>query len=178
MGLLSGKVMQTSSELEIKRAYDIYLWLELWIWRNQLIRIPYLSGWNGSECCMTVCHHRNIELLPGGKDRLRCRHCHLAISSDAIGDGYCPECYKNNARKWYDFDAVTPAKIWKSGYRYEDCGAIIECKQAVTYRVEKKEVTPESQRWLYAKHQLPDFSLKYSGNTVNRTAARSPSFIW
>jgi len=77
---------------------------------------------------MTVCHHRNLALLPEKKDRVRCCHCHLTISADELGDGYCPECYEIDGRKRYDFEAVAAEKNGKVRYRCEECGAVIECE--------------------------------------------------
>ena len=75
---------------------------------------------------MTGCKHLNLTMLPGSGKKLKCRHCHLTITADELGDGPCPECFERSGDRRYDFDAVaaTGAEITK--YRCDDCGAIVE----------------------------------------------------
>jgi Zn finger protein HypA/HybF involved in hydrogenase expression len=74
---------------------------------------------------MTSCKHANLELLPERKNTLRCRRCHLTISADELGDGFCPECFDSSGAKNYDFETITAATHSGARYRCEDCGAII-----------------------------------------------------
>ena len=78
------------------------------------------SGWE-----MTSCNHDKLILLPVKKNRLRCRHCHLTIEADELGDGYCPECFETNGKKHYDFKEVETGEKGITRYRCEDCGATI-----------------------------------------------------
>jgi len=75
---------------------------------------------------MTSCDHSQLVLLPEKKNMLRCRHCHLTISPDELGKGYCPECYEADGRKQYDFEAIAPEETETARYRCEGCGVIIE----------------------------------------------------
>ena len=73
---------------------------------------------------MEKCNHKNLVLLPGPQKRLRCRHCHLTISVDELGDGHCPECFERSGDRRYDFEPVG-AETVSTQYRCETCGAII-----------------------------------------------------
>jgi predicted RNA-binding Zn-ribbon protein involved in translation (DUF1610 family) len=73
---------------------------------------------------MNACHHKKLVLLPGPRQRLRCRHCHLTISADELGDGHCPECFERSGYRRNDFEAV-PAETVSTKYRCETCGALI-----------------------------------------------------
>lgn len=76
---------------------------------------------------MTTCKHSKIVLLsPITKKKLRCSHCHLTISADELGAGYCPECFEINGVKRYDFEEIAQSKENKTQYRCEECGVIIK----------------------------------------------------
>lgn len=75
---------------------------------------------------MTSCNHTNLELLPEKKDRLRCRHCHLTINGDELGDSYCPECFETDGKKQYEFEKIEADERRVARYTCLDCGAIIE----------------------------------------------------
>ena len=75
---------------------------------------------------MTSCNHPALELLPERKKTLRCRHCHLTIAEDELGDGYCPECFEASGNKRYEFDEMETAESGIARYRCEECGAIIK----------------------------------------------------
>ncbi len=77
---------------------------------------------------MTSCNHNNLALLPEKKSRLRCRHCHLTIKTDDLGDSYCPECFEMNGKKRYDFDQLEETEQGLTTYRCEECGVTIECE--------------------------------------------------
>lgn len=79
---------------------------------------------------MTACQHRNLELLPEGQKRLRCRSCHLTITEKELGDGFCPECFEETGRKRYDFEPVPDESAGRVRYRCEECGVIIESRPA------------------------------------------------
>lgn len=76
---------------------------------------------------MTDCIHANLELLPERRETLRCRHCHLTIAADEIGeDGYCPECFDASGVRRNDFERLTHDTGKVARYRCEDCGTIVE----------------------------------------------------
>jgi len=76
----------------------------------------------------STCQHHTICLIKHDtKKRLQCRHCHLTITEDELGKGYCPECFENTGKKRYDFDSVISEAADKILYRCESCGIIIEC---------------------------------------------------
>ena len=81
---------------------------------------------------MTACRHHQLVLLPDTGNRLRCRHCHLTITSEELGDGYCPECYEIYGRKQYDFETVADGNPGITRYRCEECGAIIVLGEETT----------------------------------------------
>ncbi|MBI9085029.1 MAG: hypothetical protein JEZ11_15655 [Desulfobacterales bacterium] len=65
-------------------------------------------------------------LMPTAAPRLRCRHCHLTIRADDIGEGPCPECLEATGRRQYDFEPVSEVMDVAVRYRCEDCGAMID----------------------------------------------------
>lgn len=75
---------------------------------------------------MTSCNHNKLVLLPGQKERLRCRHCHLTIRADELAGSFCPECFESEGAKRYEFDEVAAEETRASLYRCEMCGVIIE----------------------------------------------------
>ena len=75
---------------------------------------------------MTSCVHHNLVLLPVKGTRLRCRHCHLTIDPEELGDNHCPECYEVHGEKRNDFEAVEEVEKTIARYRCEDCGVMIE----------------------------------------------------
>jgi hypothetical protein len=78
------------------------------------------------KSAMTSCNHSALELLPERKKTLRCRHCHLTIAGDDLGEGYCPECFDTSGSKRYEFDEIENSESGIARYRCEDCGAIIK----------------------------------------------------
>ena len=74
---------------------------------------------------MTSCTHLTLELIPERKSTVRCKRCHLTMSADELGDGYCPECFDGTGAKHYDFESVTTPGSNGVRYRCEECGAII-----------------------------------------------------
>lgn len=74
---------------------------------------------------MAFCNHGTLELLPERKNRLRCRHCHLTLDVDELGDGYCPECFENHGKKHYEFEEVEAAEKGVARYRCVECGIIV-----------------------------------------------------
>jgi predicted RNA-binding Zn-ribbon protein involved in translation (DUF1610 family) len=74
---------------------------------------------------MAVCKHSALELIPERKSTVRCKHCHLTLSADELGDGYCPECFDGSGEKRYDFEALSNPGGNVVRYRCEECGAII-----------------------------------------------------
>lgn len=77
---------------------------------------------------MSSCPHHNLMLLPAAGQRLRCRHCHLTIDPEELGDSHCPECYEAHGEKRTDFETIEGAKAAVVRYRCEDCGAFIDVK--------------------------------------------------
>jgi len=74
---------------------------------------------------MTDCPHTEIVLLPEASKKRRCRHCHLTLSAEELGDGYCPECFDVSGVRRYDFDDVVQDDAGTPRYRCESCGAIL-----------------------------------------------------
>jgi uncharacterized Zn finger protein len=59
-------------------------------------------------------------------ERLRCRHCHLTIDEDELGNGSCPECLEARGVRHRDFEKIEPEEDDTVLYRCEDCGALIK----------------------------------------------------
>lgn len=78
---------------------------------------------------MTSCNHSALELLPDRKKTLRCRHCHLTIAEEEVGDGFCPECFADSGIKRYDFEEMVAGSGIAARYRCEECGAIIKSRE-------------------------------------------------
>ncbi len=74
---------------------------------------------------MTTCKHATLELIPERKSRVRCKRCHLTLSADELGEGYCPECFGGTGAKHYDFESVVTPGHNGARYRCEECGVII-----------------------------------------------------
>lgn len=74
---------------------------------------------------MTDCPHTEIVLLPEAPKKRRCRHCHLTLSAEELGDGYCPECFDVSGVRRYDFDDVVQDSAGTPRYRCEACGAML-----------------------------------------------------
>lgn len=75
---------------------------------------------------MSACSHTTLELLPGKKKKVRCRHCHLTIESEELGEGCCPECFEVDGSRRYDFEELETAEKDNIRYRCEECGVIVE----------------------------------------------------
>ncbi|HEU4340931.1 MAG TPA: hypothetical protein VFU31_05110 [Candidatus Binatia bacterium] len=75
---------------------------------------------------MSSCNHTRLELLPDRKKKLRCRHCHLVIEGEELGDGCCPECLDRSGKKRYDFEEMETSDERTVRYRCEECGAIVK----------------------------------------------------
>ena len=74
---------------------------------------------------MVSCSHTKLELLPARSKKWRCRHCHLVIEAEELGDGCCPECLERSGKKQYDFEELDMVDGAVS-YRCEECGAIVK----------------------------------------------------
>jgi hypothetical protein len=74
---------------------------------------------------MASCNHSTLELLTERKTTLRCRYCHLTISGEEVGDGFCPECFDASGNKRYEFERIVASEATAARYRCEDCGVII-----------------------------------------------------
>lgn len=74
---------------------------------------------------MTSCKHSTLELIPERKSTVRCKHCHLTMSADELGDSYCPECFDSTGAKRYDFELLSITGGGVVRYRCEECGVII-----------------------------------------------------
>ena len=75
-----------------------------------------------------ICNHSTLELLPERKKTLRCRHCHLTMAADELGEAYCPECFDASGDKRYNFEEIAIPETNIARYRCEECGAIIKSK--------------------------------------------------
>ena len=78
-----------------------------------------------SSVTMTSCKHSTLELIPKRKSTVRCNRCHLTMSGDELGDGYCPECFDRTGAKHYDFESLSNTSGNVVRYRCEECGVII-----------------------------------------------------
>ena len=74
---------------------------------------------------MTACNHSNLIQLPEEKNRLRCRHCHLTIKADELGESYCPECFEEHGKKRYNFVEIAATDARKPQFKCEECGIMI-----------------------------------------------------
>jgi predicted RNA-binding Zn-ribbon protein involved in translation (DUF1610 family) len=77
---------------------------------------------------MKACNHTTLELLPGRKSTMRCRHCHLTIAAQDLHDGFCPECFEVSGIRRYEFDEVQDNQATTTRYRCEACGAVVTSK--------------------------------------------------
>jgi len=53
---------------------------------------------------MEDCKHEILRLLPVKNNRLRCRHCHLSITEEELGNDCCPECLSAYKIRRRDFE--------------------------------------------------------------------------
>jgi hypothetical protein len=74
---------------------------------------------------MKACSHTTLELLPQRKTTFRCRHCHMTLSGDDLGEGFCPECFEASGSKRYAFEEIEIPERGIARYKCEECGAII-----------------------------------------------------
>ncbi len=74
----------------------------------------------------THCDHKNLLLLAARPDKLRCRHCHLTLTADELGNSHCPECFEATGKRRYAFEPVAAPVDQAARYRCEDCGIFIE----------------------------------------------------
>ncbi|MBW1897068.1 MAG: hypothetical protein JRI47_08410 [Deltaproteobacteria bacterium] len=75
---------------------------------------------------MTSCRHQELVLLKKEGKKLRCRHCHLTIGEEELGEGYCPECREVHGERRRDFEEVASEDDDSIEYRCEGCGALIK----------------------------------------------------
>ena len=71
---------------------------------------------------MESCRHATLVLVRAEVKR-RCRHCQLVLSTEELGDSFCPECFEEQGQRNYDFENVKDAAKGKTLYFCEDCGA-------------------------------------------------------
>ena len=70
---------------------------------------------------MDSCRHATLVLVPVEMKR-RCCRCHLTVSHEELAGSYCPECFEESGRRYYDFDDVEAGGDSTSPYVCEDCG--------------------------------------------------------
>ncbi len=75
---------------------------------------------------MASCNHKTLELLPVRKRTLRCKHCHLTLDADELGDSFCPECIERSGNRHYEFEELETTNTGAATYRCEECGAIVK----------------------------------------------------
>ena len=75
---------------------------------------------------MTSCSHTALELLLVRKRTMRCRHCHLTIDSEELGNSCCPECLERSGKRRYEFEELEMINDGAATYRCEECGAIVK----------------------------------------------------
>ena len=73
----------------------------------------------------TSCTHRKLLRLPRQRYRLRCRHCRRDLPPEIPRAGCCPECYRKDGVKRYDFVKTNVIDVWFAPHRCEDCGMMI-----------------------------------------------------
>ena len=73
---------------------------------------------------MSACKHGTL-LLVKSPPKKRCQHCHLTLTADDLGDGYCPECYETHGRKLFDFEEIHESGKEYPQYVCEACGVLI-----------------------------------------------------
>jgi hypothetical protein len=76
---------------------------------------------------MEDCKHEILRLLPVKNNRLRCRHCHLSITEEELGNDCCPECLSAYKIRRRDFEKIKSADNGTIRYCCEECGMVIEC---------------------------------------------------
>ena len=75
---------------------------------------------------MSECLHKNLVLIKEISNKLRCTRCHLTLTPEELGGGYCPECYESTGKKQTEFEELTFDHTNVSRYRCEDCGVVIK----------------------------------------------------
>ena len=75
---------------------------------------------------MTSCRHEKLVLVGPPGRKLRCRHCHLTLDEQELGQGCCPECLEVRGERHQDFDEIETQDDGTVLYRCEECGALIE----------------------------------------------------
>ena len=74
---------------------------------------------------MSSCKHKTLVLLES-KPRKRCRHCHLTLTADELGEeGFCPECFETHGTRRFDFDDVQESGNDQPQYVCDECGVHI-----------------------------------------------------
>jgi len=76
---------------------------------------------------MDSCRHEILTLMQAPASRLRCRHCHLTISEEELGDGCCPECLEVSKMRRRDFEKIAAAEGETARYYCQTCGLVVEC---------------------------------------------------
>ena len=79
---------------------------------------------------VTKCHHRVLDELPPPPAKLRCKTCHLTLSAEELGGGWCPECAETRGERNDDFEAVEAASSPTTRYRCDGCGLVIEASRS------------------------------------------------
>ena len=119
---------------------------------------------------MVSCKHTALEFLPARKRTLRCRHCHLTLDGEELGDGYCPECYDQSGERRYDFDELEALDDGAAKYRCEECGAIKFVARRGTV-ISSKLFREEGARSYQARYMISKICRRVSA--VSRPRARS-----
>ena len=73
---------------------------------------------------MESCRHTTLVLAKVEVKR-RCCKCHLSLSTEELGDSFCPECFESSGRRNYDFEDIEDASVGEPRYFCEDCGAAV-----------------------------------------------------
>lgn len=73
---------------------------------------------------MERCRHTTF-VLARVETKKRCRTCHLVLSTDELGDSYCPECFEARGERCYDFEDVVDGAKEEARYFCESCGASV-----------------------------------------------------
>jgi len=76
---------------------------------------------------MSDCKHPQLVLVPKSAAKVRCKHCHLTMSKEELGEQCCPECLAERGVRHYDFEELKQAEDEPTVYRCETCPLTIEC---------------------------------------------------
>jgi predicted RNA-binding Zn-ribbon protein involved in translation (DUF1610 family) len=75
---------------------------------------------------MDQCPHDVLVLVSEKTKRVRCIHCHLTLSPEELGQGYCPECAAERGVRHREFEEVEEPLDKTVRFQCERCSLLIE----------------------------------------------------